>query len=632
MMPSPHSLFVRFHRIYGGFGAIAFRVCLVITFPFSLGLIANVSRDGFWPLAIFAVLFITGWKIFVSPPQSILISAEQFPPPNGRPGILPPDRPRDEWQSHHFMIAFLFKLALVGTWISLPFWITWAIWHDPQMKEGAGFGMIFFPFAGGLIEGTLRGHTRTLKTAIASTYLAPAKDSLARPLAEALPASPKASLPWPPLVTTVLALPLTVQAGLVAKQLGSHTDSPFLVGTAVISAFVLGLWCAWTAHGRRDLVKLAGDAAFLGVTALVLIMIGAITGTMVGGALSKLFGHIGVQVGLLGGAIGGHFTVSYWMMGEWRRGPSFGSRSGSINGPGWILQAWQPDAEVLCPVSMPDGVFFTPPPKAVGPVVAAWTSMRSDVMPLSPLMRRIHVLSMTMLFAVTAWLAASGMQLPPVEQPAWGFVGAIYGAALGWVLTSFTETCRFVGRDGFACASFEGAPPMITISSALAFSEAHALYSEQIQMTSQDIGGMVTGAETYSYLWCDNQGRKLFQLDGKFHQRNPREKSRAELDRLAAWQWTAFCLDRYRLALHTGSTLYFEAGGTRIAITANTATVVIGEERHPIHEYTIDNGVLYLTVEDEAKDRAMQGARIGNFSCLLILLAERIRPSHQISG
>lgn len=632
----------RFHRIYGGFGNMAFRLSFVLSFAYILRLLAQVPQDGIGPLLVFALFIGAGWMVFIRPPRRVREAADAFPPDpdGGQSGLFPPDRPRWEWRPHHFKVAFAIRIALLAALWFVPFWAAWLLTGDAQMREGALFFAPFVSVVGGMIEAMRNAHAADIAAARATSYLkppaevrggiAPESAIVAEPDAASMtPAQPQPASPWPwpHLVIPVLALPLLLFVGVIASGVAGDSLLSLICG-ALASAYALGLWVEWSSQGRPAPPAMLLDAGTHGVLALLVAFVCMAGGFAAGFVLYLMFKGASMTVAMLAAGLGTHFAVTQVMASVWRKGPEFGTRSGSTHGRGRAFERWRPSAEIRCPLPSPDRVFFAAPPTEIGEVVAATTSLRADAAPLPPGIRVAYAVGLAIILGGVAWMTAPLVPLPIAGRLAWSAGAVAYGALLGWWLSDFHEYCIFVGRDGVAAFYLEGLRPQCGAIYSLVFSEADTMYSAGTVMISAYLGGQATGEETYEYIWRDAEGGEMLRLAGRFHQRNPREKARAELDEAVSTQWTEHRLRRCQDAIADGHAVVFPLGDCRISISRDGSAVMTNAGHHPVSGWSLDRGVLSVEVAEPDAVMTVPARDVGNLACLLVLLSElAARPS-----
>ena len=97
-----------------------------------------------------------------------------------------------------------------------------------------------------------------------------------------------------------------------------------------------------------------------------------------------------------------------------------------------------------------DADFFAAAPRVLGPLRAAWTTLREGKQPLNPALRVLLILAV----GVGGLLLGGGIVMVCEPEDFWVVVipvgAALIGALIAWAATRFNHTCTYVGRDGVA--------------------------------------------------------------------------------------------------------------------------------------------------------------------------------------
>ncbi len=288
-------------------------------------------------------------------------------------------------------------------------------------------------------------------------------------------------------------------------------------------------------------------------------------------------------------------------------------------GPHW----WEPPEDVLThagteiPANM---VFFEHPPREIGNVLSAWSSLKEGQEPRSSL---IHLLIAgmcaigTTLLALVIAASSFGRLEPGVIYLSIGF-GLLVGL-IAYFATRFSHQCSYVGEHGMAVFKIKGDWGSNIKEEIFLFDDAVSLNASQ---TRNYTNGIYTGTN-YDFTWKDGAGGRMMRLNGNYHSKtgNPKAKSPFHLARMAEHAWNIHLADRLQKELD-------EYGFVEFLVNKNDA-VRVGPQfmefcfkgrtdrvpAHAIKSLSINNGVFVIHT-NEAKWFSSKGKFSFNYGNL----------------
>ena len=152
--------------------------------------------------------------------------------------------------------------------------------------------------------------------------------------------------------------------------------------------------------------------------------------------------------------------------------------------------AWSPPSSVTdhlgCALPQ-DRDFFVVPPREIGEVVRAYTSLKREVEPKSPQVR----LAIVAVSAGAGIGAGLGLDfLTGIHTPVWAIVIALPAALIAWGVTGFKHSCNFVGTEGVAEFTCKGGRENLKQKKVFCFKDAWAVSTS---MTRHFTSGVYTG-------------------------------------------------------------------------------------------------------------------------------------------
>jgi hypothetical protein len=224
-----------------------------------------------------------------------------------------------------------------------------------------------------------------------------------------------------------------------------------------------------------------------------------------------------------------------------------------------MMGGWIPPAEVTTHTGEPvptDLRFFAEPPREIGTVRSAWSTLRVGQRP-NRLPAMVIGALITGVLAAAIVIMLGGRQTSDTVN--WGAVGtwaipsAVVGLLLGYVAAP-KPTCTFVGTDGIAKFSWNGEQQAPAAEIHL-FSTATELRNSMVHNYHN---GIYTGTN-YEFWWTDAAGKRLFQIKGEYRGRKQGPKPGHEFyyGSAAESAWTEYLLPRAQEEWKRGNPVTF---------------------------------------------------------------------------
>ncbi|MCA9088902.1 MAG: hypothetical protein KDA90_09745 [Planctomycetaceae bacterium] len=205
----------------------------------------------------------------------------------------------------------------------------------------------------------------------------------------------------------------------------------------------------------------------------------------------------------------------------------------------------------------PQMEFFAAPPTEIGELVSAFSTLRTDKDAWNPTVRMIIALVIALLLWGGTWFALKAMD--PGNDVVGNILGGILGLlglALVYYVTSFKQSCSFVGKQGVARYTLRGSREAEPKEELFEFTEATDLYTGQ---TRHYYNGVYTGTQ-YFYRWENAQGRKVFNLQGTFNSQagTPKTHDPYYFAMNAEYAWSNHLLDSLQAELDKHGSVEFK--------------------------------------------------------------------------
>jgi hypothetical protein len=218
-------------------------------------------------------------------------------------------------------------------------------------------------------------------------------------------------------------------------------------------------------------------------------------------------------------------------------------------------QPWSPGTSVVNHNGdglAPERDFFAQPPKEIGEVLTASTTLLKSKRPTNVISR----------IALSGFLGSAGLALLyllGVEETILQVLAFLVLAPLGWWLTGFKHTVRYVGKEGIARLTCKNRRDRIVKAEVFPFAEAAELRTGQ---TRQYYNGIYSGT-SYYFNWTGPDGRKRFKLSGSYYgeKKPPKPKDPFHFAGAAERAWSLHLLDRATEELEKTGAIRFRLDG-----------------------------------------------------------------------
>ncbi|HEY7089287.1 MAG TPA: hypothetical protein VH518_14415, partial [Tepidisphaeraceae bacterium] len=220
----------------------------------------------------------------------------------------------------------------------------------------------------------------------------------------------------------------------------------------------------------------------------------------------------------------------------------------------------------------------------------------------------------------------------PTDRPIFAGLAAIAGilvALVAWYMTRFKHRCTYVGEDGIAQLNLSGSRDAQPNVRMLLFGDASSMQAPQ---TRQFVNGIYTGTD-YDYRWFDEQGNKLYRLNGRYvgKDKPPKPGSPFHFAWAAEIAWSQHILARYMHQLETEGSMAFPVDKKRLVrVGQGFLEFHFGEEpvrvtREEIASVTLGGGMFSFKHKDakwyrSAGKYSFQYGRMANGKVFLLAL------------
>ncbi len=268
--------------------------------------------------------------------------------------------------------------------------------------------------------------------------------------------------------------------------------------------------------------------------------------------------------------------------------------------------SWTPPEDVKDHAGVaipPSADFFCDPPEEIGEVLSAFTTMKKTDQPTSLAVRLVIAFFAGAVGLVLGILIAINITTP-FWQVFWtvGLTGLGLGITL--LMTGFSHTCTYVGREGVAKFQCSGNRENIK-SEMFRFADGAEVRTSQ---TRHYYNGAYTGTE-YRYTWTDVAGRSRYTINGRYRAENgnPPHKDPYHYALAAEMAWTFYLLNQIQPQLQTSGSIFFGLGGRDWVRLAEQKMILFykGEtvecEADEIAHVSIEQGMFEVRRKDAKK-------------------------------
>lgn len=204
--------------------------------------------------------------------------------------------------------------------------------------------------------------------------------------------------------------------------------------------------------------------------------------------------------------------------------------------------------------------FFVDPPRAIGPILSACSTLNKGVEPWSPGTRAGIILFVAALGTVIGLLISVGAQIrSPFWIAFWPMLLTLILALIAWAVTIFSHTVTYVGRDGLARMTCSGNREQVNSTETFRFEDAHDLRTHTV-LHYQNGAYQNT---RYTYTWTDINGVTRFVITGSHNSEagTPASTDPFHFARSGEIAWSNFLLGLAHRQVELGNPIRFNLTG-----------------------------------------------------------------------
>ena len=221
-----------------------------------------------------------------------------------------------------------------------------------------------------------------------------------------------------------------------------------------------------------------------------------------------------------------------------------------------------------------DSDFFASPPKEIGEVVTAQSSLKKGEKPMRFYIRVLIGIISIVIGLIIGLVINHYAHLTPNNN--WFYVWVIGFPLLGLLIsfagTSFIHTCTYVGKKGVAKFTLEKNRNNPLKAEILQFKDAESLYTE----TTEHYRNFTYDETTYSYKWKDKNEKTIYKIEGAYHQKKalPKDLSDNYYFALSAKEsWNSYKLSQMIDTITNGDNVRFKVKNMTIEVGINTMNI-----------------------------------------------------------
>lgn len=223
--------------------------------------------------------------------------------------------------------------------------------------------------------------------------------------------------------------------------------------------------------------------------------------------------------------------------------------------------------------------FFADPPKKIGPVISACSTLRKGQKPWSAGARTAVVLFVGAIGLVLGMLIVFGAQVrSPFWAAFWPIVLTAVLALIAFLCTGFSHTVTYVGREGLARYQCTGDRDNVSTKEVFQFHDAQDLRTKTVLHYTNG----VYQHTAYTYTWSDINGNARFIISGQHNSEagNPDSLHDFHFARQGEIAWTIYLLHQaYRQVEMNGSIQFNLTGNDWIRLSESGIKFKIGGMR-----------------------------------------------------
>jgi hypothetical protein len=207
--------------------------------------------------------------------------------------------------------------------------------------------------------------------------------------------------------------------------------------------------------------------------------------------------------------------------------------------------------------------FFVDPPTEIGQLLSANATLAKEKEPWSLTGRLVLALcgaGIGVLIGLLIIFLARPQSL--FWLFIWPFGLGVLGGAIGFVCTTFSHSCTYVGREGVARYTCRGDRDRIVVSEVFLFRDAVELRIGQVRHYTNG----VYQNTTYTYTWTDVAKQKRFVIQGshRYEKGNPPAKDPYHFALASELAWTVYLLNQSEAQLTLGGKITFRLKGNDV--------------------------------------------------------------------
>jgi F0F1-type ATP synthase assembly protein I len=203
---------------------------------------------------------------------------------------------------------------------------------------------------------------------------------------------------------------------------------------------------------------------------------------------------------------------------------------------------------------------FAPPPDEIGEVLSANSTLKQGTQPWALATRLALGFMVGSILGVIAFFAIMLIEGLPEWMFIIGAIGFGAGCLITVLVTGFSHTCTYVGREGCARFKCSGNRDNISSTEIFCFRNATELRTSQVR---RYVNGACQGTN-YTFTWSDGDGRTRYTISGTHNSEKgtPPPKDAYHYASAAELAWSHYLLQMVPDQLKKHDAIYFSLGGS----------------------------------------------------------------------
>src|SRR5579859_941552 len=171
----------------------------------------------------------------------------------------------------------------------------------------------------------------------------------------------------------------------------------------------------------------------------------------------------------------------------------------------------------------PDVELFAPPPREIGTILSADSTLRTGRGPKHIVVRILMGLAFAVVVVIAfEWMAStSGDRSERESMRTLGYVFAVVAFLSQMYATRFNATCTYVGTLGAVRSRVRGRVQAQPTTEVLLYGNVSELFAQQ---TRQYVNGIYSGT-TYDYTWITPTGERVYRMKGSYREKKKGAKA-----------------------------------------------------------------------------------------------------------